>query len=92
MDSEKLIISEKKYSEDSGHSKVDNIFRKPLYSMVKCIDCLLSMETPEGIWCLKFKGLVNESMAEKCRDFMKKNVSNSRRDDQYERTDIENMD
>ena len=30
---------------------------------MRCLDCLLAFEIPEGIWCLKFKGLVNESIA-----------------------------
>lgn len=37
---------------------------------MKCIGCLLAFEMPDGIWCLKFKGIVSEETAERCRDFL----------------------
>lgn len=37
---------------------------------LKCLDCLMAIDTPAGLWCLKFKGLVNEKMAEQCDDYI----------------------
>ena len=43
---------------------------KPESKRMKCLDCLMSFDTPAGTWCLRFKGLVNEKMAEQCEDYI----------------------
>ena len=39
---------------------------------MKCKYCVCGIEIPEGIWCLKFKGISNEEMAEQCQEFVHK--------------------
>ena len=80
-------------SNDSGHSGIfrENECGKPTVgcgntngNILKCLDCLMGMETPDGIWCLKFKGLVNETMAGKCKEFMKKETAQAEESDRYD--------
>ena len=54
-------------NDKSGHSA-------PNTEKLKCFDCIMALELPEGIWCIKFKGLVNEIMAEKCENFVGKKI------------------
>jgi hypothetical protein len=61
-------------------------------SSLKCFDCILSMETPDGIWCLKSKKMVNETMARNCGDFVNKKIVHSREGDNNERKNIQNLD
>lgn len=54
---------------------------------LKCLDCHMGMETSEGIWCLKFKGHVDEEMVEKCEEFANRKIVHSEEDDKDERQD-----
>ena len=39
---------------------------------MKCYTCICGIMLPEGIWCVRFKGLATEEMASKCRKFVDK--------------------
>ncbi|MCI0564102.1 MAG: hypothetical protein MN733_36970 [Nitrososphaera sp.] len=41
---------------------------------LKCVDCLMALYMDEGIWCLKFKGLADDSIAKNCEDFVGKDL------------------
>lgn len=47
-------------------------------NMMKCLDCLMGMETPDGVWCVRFRGLVNEEILKKCREFISKDTMHSK--------------
>ena len=49
---------------------------------MKCMDCLLSMETPAGIWCLKNKSIVTENLARNCGRFVNKRIVDSKERDE----------
>ncbi len=51
---------------------------------MKCTDCLMALDTPDGIWCLKFKGIVTGLTADKCGDFVSKSIINCEERDDYE--------
>lgn len=71
-------IPEKELSKDNllcSHCSTPLIMQidRPSDSM-KCLDCILAIEVPDGIWCLKFKGLASEEMAISCGDFLARDI------------------
>jgi len=55
---------------------------------MKCMGCLLAFELPDGIWCLKFKGIVDSVTAEKCRDFLPRSFCQMKESENNERENI----
>jgi len=51
---------------------------------MKCFDCLMAVDTPDGIWCLKFKGIVTELITDKCQEFISKSIISREERDDYE--------
>jgi hypothetical protein len=41
---------------------------------MKCWDCLCGIESPDGIWCIRFKGIPTKAMAERCREYVNRRV------------------
>ena len=58
---------------------------------IKCLDCLMAFKLRTGIWCLNFKGIVNQEMAEKCGDFISKEIIPQKDGDENEGDDFQNL-
>ncbi len=41
---------------------------------LKCFGCLMALEMEDGIWCLKFKGMADSSIARNCQDYVGKEL------------------
>jgi len=55
------------------------------------MDCLLAFEMPDGVWCLKFKGIVSDETAAKCRDFLPKHFGGCKECEEHERKNSEDV-
>jgi hypothetical protein len=44
-----------------------------IYNM-KCLDCICGIETPDGVWCVRFKCIPDRKTARKCRNFLSRSL------------------
>ena len=44
---------------------------------MKCLDCVCGIETEDGIWCVRFKGVPSKDMANKCQNFLPRGICES---------------
>jgi hypothetical protein len=49
-------------------------FKERSGNKMKCLACILAIEVPEGLWCIKFRGLASEEMAATCSDFLSRDI------------------
>jgi len=40
--------------------------------ILKCFNCICAVETPDGLWCIRFKGIPKKMMARECKNFVDK--------------------
>lgn len=39
-------------------------------SQTKSVCCICRIKPDDGIWCVRFKGVVKDEIAKRCRDFV----------------------